>query len=195
MHELLKSPFQAAPGEQISLQQHTVDFALQGGQSEASLVKPNRLACVEVLLSEAMVVLQKASLQPWWLESEAPIHTGKVKSTAQRLIDKEDIRGKVLVPAGIWKPPGGGQPFHVLAIITQEPRSDGVAVKLGDLLDPTTRAAASLAMAKVLAHTSGYTTVQDLAPLLDNSGSYATGALLAKQLHPPQAQWKQLHYV
>ena len=175
-----------APAEGVVAILTAPDLALRGGVSAASKVKPHTTAYIEVLAVNKEVVLKQTSLQPWFLRSVTPVITGKVKSTTQKLMGKGLAQGRVLVPAGIWTSRATGESYHVVATIAASLRNDGAALSLKDINDAEVRPVACLVLAKVLAHLSGYSTVEDLTPLLDGSGDYATGALLAKQLHPPE---------
>ena len=155
---------------------------LTGGPSAAAALKPTIIAYVEVQPQEKLLVLQDG-LQPLWLKPRKPVLTGHVKAEAQKLLGTRSAH-KILVPSGIWK--GDQQAAHVLAAVTDARHRAGTPYTLKQLRDEPVYPIASLALAKLLAHSSGHTTPEDIAPLLDGSGEFATGALMAKQLHPPK---------
>ena len=164
----------AAPGE--------ADFVLSGGVAAAAIEKPSVIAFIEVLPLVSKVVLRLGG-DVLWLDAGRPVVTGRVRQEAVALLPAAD-KEKILIPSGLWY--NGTWACHVVAAVTDEQHCEGTAYTLSDLGSHPAYPLASLAMAKVMAHSSGFTTAQDIAPMLDASGSFATGALLAKQLHPPK---------
>ena len=167
--------------EESSEQENALTGTWHRARGAAPEQNQHQIAVVPVLPQEHAVLLSQ-NKQPTWLQT-GKVPTGRILKTAKEA-GLQESDNTILVPAGRWQ--SHERVVEVIAELGRSTRQHALKLTLKQLHGEHVYPIASLALAKVEAHAAGYTTIEQIEPMLDITGEFAVGALTAKHLEPPR---------